>query len=139
MRSNRKLNIFLLILGIILIILSITVIKSEDFKSLDGVCIGIGAGLFGMSLSNLWMGNFYKKHPEDMKEAEIEAKDERNIFIRNKAKAVSGDIIHWMIIGLAYLSIVAEVPLWITISIIGVFILKSVLDFYFMCKYQKEC
>lgn len=139
MRSNRKLNIFLLILGIILIILSITVIKSEDLKSLDGVCIGIGAGLFGMSLSNLWMGNFYKKHPEDMKEAEIEAKDERNIFIRNKAKAVSGDIIHWMIIGLAYLSIVAEVPLWITISIIGVFILKSVLDFYFMCKYQKEC
>ena len=69
---------------------------------------------------------------------EIEFSDERNTMIRNKAKAKVGDIIQWLIMGIAYITIVIDAPLWVTLVVIGVFLLKNELEVYFMNKFQKE-
>lgn len=73
-----------------------------------------------------------------MKRNEIEFNDERSVFIRNKAKAKAGDIVHWCVIGLVYLFMTTDAPAWMIFIAIGVFILYDVLSFYYMSKYQKE-
>lgn len=136
--NKKVINIIQLILGISLSIFGGIFLKGEAVKNISGICIGIGAGLFGMSISNLWLINFNKKHPEELKQSQIEFSDERNTMIRNKAKAKAADIIQWFIIGIAYITIMINTPLWVTLTIVGVFLLKYILELYFMNKYQKE-
>ncbi|MCH4239530.1 MAG: hypothetical protein LKF71_04595 [Oscillospiraceae bacterium] len=110
----------------------------EAPKSVGGMCIGIGAGLFGMSVANLYMKRLEKTDPKIVKKKQIEYTDERNTMIRNAAKAKAGDIIQWFIMGIAYLTILIGTPLWITLTVIGVFVLKCFLEAYFASKYQNE-
>lgn len=110
----------------------------QQLKSLSGVLLGIGAGLVGMSISNLIMVNIQRKNPKIRHQNEIEYNDERNISIRNQAKAKSADIIQWFIMGIAYLSILIGSPVWITLIIVGVFTLYHILCAYYMIKYQNE-
>lgn len=103
-----------------------------------GVCIGVGAGLFGGCVSRLWMIWYNGRHPKQARQQEIEFADERNTMLRNKAKAKTSDIIQWCIMGVAYLTILIDAPLWITLVTVGVFLLKTVLEIYLMDKYGKE-
>lgn len=136
---NKKVtNISLLIFGAVLFTVGGIFLKGDEVKSINGVCIGIGASIFGMSISNLWMINFNKKHPNELKQSEIEFSDERNTLIRNKAKAKVADIIQWFIMGIAYITILIKTSLWVTLIVTGVFLLKYVLEMYFVNKYQKE-
>jgi hypothetical protein len=138
MKMNKKLkDICLLLLGISLFIIGGFFVKENNLKSISGILIGIGSVLFGMSISNLWIINFNKKHPEELKQAEIEFKDERNTMIRNKAKAKVSDIIQWLVMGIAYITIIINAPLWVTLTVVGVFISKNILELYYMNKYQK--
>lgn len=136
MLKKTSFYIMTLLIGIILIALSY-VFKGE-VKTVSGVLIGVGAGMFGMSIANLYMKHIEKKHPEDMKQNEIEFKDERNTLIRYRAKAKAGDVIQWFIMAIAYLMIIIDAPLWVTLAVVGVFLLYNVLSLYFMNKYQKE-
>lgn len=136
---NKKIiSIIQLLLGISLLIFQAVFLKGETYKSMSGICIGIGAGLIGMGTTNLWIENFNKKHPDELKQSEIEFLDERNTMIRNKAKAKVSDIIQWFIMGIAYITIIINAPLWVTLITVGVFLLKNVLELFFMNKYQKE-
>lgn len=134
MSKKKSMNIILLIVGALLIAASFIIPE----KKFSGLAIGIGAGLFGVSLSGLFVNRYEKKNPELVKRNEIELKDERNTMIRYRSKAKAGDIIQWFIMGIAYLTIIIEAPLWVTLSIVGVFLLQTILGFYFMVKYQNE-
>ena len=137
--SNKKfLNIILLIFGIFLFVLGGIFLKGKIDKNISGVLIGIGSSLFGMCLSNLWQINFYKKHPDEMKTAQIELLDERNTMIRNKAKAQASEITKWFIMGTAYINITINAPLWFTLIIVCVFLLYFLIEIYFINKYQHE-
>ena len=126
-----------LIFGIILLGLGL-VFRNYELKPVSGVCFGIGMGLIGMSISNIIMKRHEQKNPDVMKQNEIEFNDERNAMIRNKAKAKSGDIIQWFIMGIVYLMIIIDAPLWVSLVTVCVFALYHILAFYFMDKYQKE-
>ena len=112
--------------------------RAQEWKVLSGSLIGIGAGLVGMSVSKLVMGRMEHKHPELAKQNEIELQDERNTMIRNRAKARAGDITQWLIMGIAWLTIVISAPLWVTLVVVGVFLVYNVIGLYLMNKYQKE-
>lgn len=112
--------------------------RAQEWKVLSGSLIGIGAGLVGMSVSKLVMGRMERKHPELAKQNEIELQDERNTMIRNRAKARAGDITQWFIMGIAWLTIVISAPLWVTLIVVGVFLVYNVIGLYLMDKYQKE-
>lgn len=131
-------NLGLTILGVFLLVVGIVVFRGEEVKLASGILIGIGTGLIGMCGANLCMLWVYHKHPEEVRRSEIEFTDERNTMIRNKAKAVTCDIIQWFIIGIAFVTIMIKAPLWMTLTVVGVFLLKTVLELYFMNKYQKE-
>lgn len=136
---NKKfINIALLIFGVALMLFSIFVLREESVKALGGGCLGVGAGLLGLSASNLIMQNWYKKHPKESRQSEIDFKDERSTMIRNRAKAKSSDIMQWFVMGVAWITILANSPLWLTLLLVFVFLFKNMLELYLMSKYEKE-
>ena len=69
---------------------------------------------------------------------EMEDKDRRNQFIRNKARAISGEILHWLLMAGAWVCIFFDAPLWIVLTLVGAFLLKTILDFILMAYYQHK-
>ncbi|MBE6023880.1 MAG: hypothetical protein E7231_11745 [Cellulosilyticum sp.] len=137
MLKKKSFYVMTLMIGIALLCLSF-LFRGEELKAISGVLIGLGAGLFGMSIANLWMKRFEEKNPDIMKDNEIEFKDERNTIIRYRAKAKAGEIIQWFIVGIAYLLIIIDAPLWTILITIGGFVLYHIIALYYMNKYQKE-
>lgn len=137
MLKKKSFYVMTLLIGILLLIGGILA-KNAEVRNLAGVLTGVGAGLIGMSGANLWMRWFEAKNPEVMRENEIEFKDERNTMIRNRAKAKAGDLIQWLIMGLAYVMIIIDAPLWVVLVTVGVFLLYNVISVYYMNKYQNE-
>lgn len=129
--------IALLVMGIALNIAGF-LIQAEELKAVSGIMIGVGAGLAGMSISNLIIKRYQRKHPEMEKQARIEMQDERNQQIRWRSKARSADIGQWFVIGLAYVMILLDLPLWLTGLTIGVFVLRYILEIIYISRYQKE-
>lgn len=107
-------------------------------KPIAGSLIGIGAGFIGMSIANLIMKHMERKNPALEKQSLIDFNDERNISIRNRAKAEAGDITQWLIMGIAYITILISAPLWVTLSVVIVFLIYHFIGLYLTNKYQKE-
>lgn len=146
MIKSKSYHLITLLLGIVLLIASLlcrlkginNLLSLQQLKAISGILLGVGAGLIGMSISNLIMNCMLEKDPLLKRKNEIEYKDERNISIRNHAKAKSADIIQWFIMGIAYLTILIGTPLWVTLIIVVVFTLYHILTAYFTLKYQNE-
>ena len=135
---KKSLNIILLVLSVALIVFSFICLREDALKRLNGVCIGIGTGLIGLSIANLTMLNWYKKHPEEKKQSEIDFKDERNEIIRNRAKAKCSDVIKWVIMAVVWITIFTDSHLWLTLTLVGIFIFKDIFELYLINKYNKE-
>ena len=109
-----------------------------ELNSISGLLLGTGAGVFGANIAKLYFINFEKKNPDIVKENEIEFKDERNVLIRQRAKAKSADIMQWLTMLIAYLTILVNAPLWITLVLVGIFVLYNIIQIYYMNKLNKE-
>ena len=137
MLKKKSYYMVTLIIGILLFSSSF-LLRGEDLKTISGALIGIGAGLFGMSIANLWTKRFGEKNPDIMRDNEIEFKDERSTMICYRAKAKAGDIIQWFIMGMAYVLIVVDACLWLILIAVGGYLLYNMISLYYMNKYQKE-
>lgn len=138
MRNKNSLFILTLVFGICLALAGGFLLKGEELKAVSGVCIGIGACLFGLGVSSLFMLRYEEKNPEIAKIKEIEEKDERNIAIRNRAKAKAADITQYFIVALTFVTILIRAPLWVTFVTIGVYLSYNVLMLYLISKFSKE-
>ncbi len=137
-RNKNSLFILTLVFGICLALAGGFLLKGEELKAVSGVCIGIGACLFGLGVSSLFMLRYEEKNPEIAKIKEIEEKDERNIAIRNRAKAKAADITQYFIVALTFVTILIRAPLWVTFVTIGVYLSYNVLMLYLISKFSKE-
>lgn len=126
--------IIFLVISIIMMIGSLFI----EINSLSGLLLGTGAGVLGGCIAQLYLINFEKKNPKAVKENEIEFKDERNVLIRQRAKAKSADITQWLIMVIAYLTILVNAPLWVTLTSIGVFIAYNIIQIYYINKFNRE-
>ena len=127
----------LLACGVALMVLSL-VLEGHVSDSIGGMFMGAGCGLMGFGGSQVLMRHREKRDPAVMRQAEIEAKDERNVAIRRRAQAVSGEGLQWAVMAAAWLAIGLGAPLWVTLAAVGVFLAKSVLELYLMARYQRE-
>ena len=100
--------------------------------------MGSGSGLAAMGLAQLLTLRAEQKDPVQARKKEIEVRDERNVAIRRRAKALSGDALQWAILAAAWVSIGFDAPLWVTMAAVVVFVLKSVLEVCLMVQYQQE-
>ena len=137
MRKSARFCAVLLALSLVLLAAAL-LLRGRLPGSWSGVLIGLGAGIFGASLSGLLMRRWESRNPEFAKQNEIDSRDERTTAIRSLAKARAGDVVQWCVMGIAWLSILAEAPLWLTLAAVGVFLLYSVLSLVFMIRLEKE-
>lgn len=137
MKRKSSYYVAMLIIGICCIGASLF-FNSAEQKPISGILIGIGSSFIGLSISNLIMKHMDHKNPQLEKQVQIEYNDERNTLIRNRAKAKAGDITQWLIMGIAYITILISAPLWVTLAVVVVFLIYNVIGLYLMNKYQKE-
>ena len=126
------------IVGIALALAAKFLLQGFLSNTQSGAMVGVGAGLFGYGMGKGCVALWGEKHPDLMKQSEIEEKDERNQLIRSKAQAISGEILHWLLIAGAWLGIFLDAPFWLTLLLVGVFLLKTILDFALIAYYQKR-
>ncbi|AFQ46095.1 hypothetical protein [Desulfosporosinus meridiei] len=136
MLKKTSFYVFKLLLGIGLI--GTSFLFWAEGKNISAVLIGIGLSLLGSSLFYLYTNYVQQKHPKIKKQLEIEFNDERNKIIQNRAKASAADITQWFILGLAYVMILFDYPLWLFGITVGIFLLYYLISIFFAVKYQKE-
>ena len=134
MQKKSTFYITALIISVIMIILS----QFVELNSHSGILLGTGAGVIGASIAKLYSINLEKKNPDIVKKNEIELQDERNVIIRQRAKAKSADITQWLIMIIAYLEIFVNAPLWITLLTVGIFVLYNIIQIYYINKFNNE-
>ena len=134
MQKKSMFYISAIIISVIMIILS----QFVELNSHSGILLGTGAGAIGASIAKLYSINLEKKNPDMIKENEIELQDERNVLIRQRAKAKSADITQWLIMVIAYLEIFVNAPLWIILLTVGIFVLYNIIQIYYVNKFNKE-
>ncbi len=140
---NFKITISLLLMGVVLLAAGIAGIfvfdkTSRMITGLIGLCVGIGSGMIGMNVANLLIRSYYKKHPDIKKQSDIDAKDERTIFIHTKAKAKAFDITIKTLIAVPFLLIIADSPLWMTLTAVGIYVFAFGVQLYYTVQYNKE-
>ena len=107
-------------------------------SSLGGALMGSGSGMAAIGLTQLLMLRLETKDPAQARRKEIEVNDERNVAIRRRAKALSGDVLQWGVMAAAWVSLGFDAPLWVTVVAIVTFVSKSVLEVYLVARYQRE-
>lgn len=135
--KKKTLFIFGLIAGLIVQFIGIFT-GAYQLRMISGICIGIGCVFSSLSINGLYRLSYEKEFPEVVRQERIEHQDERNVQIRNRAKARTSDISRWVIIGIGWLNFLLSGPLWITLALIGVFALIYLMDWCYMDKYQRE-
>lgn len=106
--------------------------------ALPYVLIGIGCGIFGQNLGTVFSIRAAEKNPKLAKQMEIEQKDERNIYILNKAKAKSYDLMIMVFGALIIALALMRVDLRAIIGFIATYLFIVFSNIYFTAKYQKE-
>ena len=139
MNRNQKKRLFQVLLAVGIVLLTLAVLLDGRVSdAMGGMLCGMGSGLLALAGSTLLNLRHQDKHPEEARRSDIEQKDERNVAIRNRAKAVSGEVLQWAVMAAAWLSIGLDAPLWVPITATGVFVAKSVLELYLMVRYERE-
>ena len=136
----KKKSLFYLIIGIcgIVLIFSAFVVDGKVSDAIDGTLMGAGTSLMGIGISTWRFFRLEKKNPEKWKQYEIESNDERNVIIKYRAKAVSGEVLQWIVLATSWVAIFFDAPLWVILTVVGVFLLKTILEMCLMAQYQKE-
>ena len=138
MRGKKILYLALVIVGLCLVIAALILREAKVPDSVGGALMGSGSGLAAMGLAQLLTLWAERKDPVQARKKEIEVHDERNVAIRRRSKALSGDVLQWAVLAAAWVSIGFGAPLWVTLAAVVVFVLKSALEMYLIVWYQRE-
>ncbi len=143
LNKNISKYLLFLLIGLIIFIVGAVLTKftkylPETMQTLPFILIGIGAGVFGQNLGNLINLYLMKKNPQLAQVQKIEAQDERNITITNKAKAKAYDL---MVIAFGILLLMLSlmnIDLTTILALVITYLLVVFSNIYFINKYSKE-
>lgn len=138
MKGKKALYLALVIVGLCLVAAALILRRADIPDNVGGALMGSGSGLAAMGLAQLLTLQTERKDPVQARKKEIEVHDERNVAIRRRAKALSGDTLQWAVLAAAWVSIGFGAPLWVTLAAAVVFVLKSALEVYLIVRYQRE-
>ena len=136
MSKKKWIGVGMLVAGLAMI--ALMPILANNNKPLSGVMLGAGIACGIIGVVKIVEEYYESKYPQLARQKSIELKDERNEAIRNHAKAVAGDILQWCVMGLAFLLILADVPLWLILLVVAIYLAYSVLTVIYIYKFQRE-
>ncbi|MNI22590.1 hypothetical protein D3C73_761480 [compost metagenome] len=131
------------VIGIMIFAAGLILIKSmPDTQSIMRVlpylCIGIGAGIFGQNLGGVLKNIAVKNNPEVAKQMVVEANDERNLTISNKAKAKAYDLMLMVFSALMLTFALMQVNMYLILAFVAAYLFIVFSQIYYLNKYQKE-
>ncbi len=136
MRNKKmKLYIALAVMGAVLVSIGKFVFLVD---TISGLLIGIGAGLFGLSVARIIAIGIAEKNPEYKRKASIEEKDERNMAINNKAKAKGFDAMGYILTSLMLIFVFVNADLSIILLLVFAYLLVYGVFIFYLNKYSKE-
>lgn len=136
MTKKKSLLILGIIAGIIIPLIGMSFGRNH-LRGIGGICIFANA-LIPVCVNRLYRISYEKEFPDLVEKEKIEYQDERNTAIRNMAKAKSADMIQWCILFTAGLVFVTDCPLWLALVLLGIYFLKSGIEWYYINKFQKQ-
>ncbi|SHI09973.1 hypothetical protein SAMN02745823_02396 [Sporobacter termitidis DSM 10068] len=107
-------------------------------KTLPYICIGIGSGVFGANLGTAVNILALRKDPRAAKRAEIETNDERNVSIRNRAKARAYDIMVYVFGALTLGFALMETAMYVILAVVAAYLIVIGAHVYYLAKFSKE-
>lgn len=141
MKNKKSVWVIGLIVGIVVnfIGMMLGIEHGGNIRSIYGALLFGGTCLYSLSINRISRISYEREFPNLVEKEKIEYRDERNAAIRNRAKAKSVDIIQWCILFIAALVfLVSDCPIWIVFVLVGLYFLKSGIEWYYTNKYQKE-
>ena len=139
MNRTQKKRLFQILLAVGIVLLApALLLDGRGSDALGGMLCGGGPGLMALAGAPPLDLPPAAKPPGMARQHDIRQRGERNVAIRNRAKAVSGEALQWSIMAAAWLSIGLDAPLWVPITATCVFVAKSVLELYLIVRYQRE-
>ena len=107
-------------------------------QAIPYLLISIGAGVFGRSIRFTFKRYATKTATPMAKQREIEEKDERNIALRNQAKAKAFDLMFYAIGALLITFAFTEVSKTVVLSLGGTYLIVLVSTIYYAIKVNKS-
>lgn len=107
-------------------------------KPLPYVLVGIGCGVFGQGAGMLLRKSAVKNCPEIEKQMEIEAGDERNVAISNRAKAKAYDVMVVVFGALMLCFALMDVGLPAILLLVFAYLFVIGCGVYARCRYDRE-
>ena len=141
---NKKLiNYFIAIIGVILLACGLILIKlihtpQGILTTLPYICVGIGCGMFGHGTGNIINSRIMYNNPNFKKQMEIEQKDERNIAIKNSAKAKAYDMMIFVFGALMIALALMNVDMMVILMLVSCYLFVIGYSVYCRVKYEKE-
>jgi len=135
--------IVLSVFGLLILIVGLVLVKTLPdttgiMRALPYICVGVGTGLFGGNLGTSIKIYILNKNPDIAKKVEIEAKDERNIAISNKAKAKAYDLMQIVFPALILAFALMQIDIYALLVIIVAYLFVSFSVAYYVNKFNKE-
>ena len=107
-------------------------------RALPYVLVGIGCGLFGQGTAGVIERSVLKKHPELIKQKEIEVNDERNQQISTRAKAKAYDTMVFVYGALMIAFALMNVDLSVVLLFVFAYLFVTGTGVYYRVKFDKE-
>lgn len=136
-------NIALSAFGLVILIAGLVFARLQPdaqgiMLTLPYVCVGIGAGTFGGNLGTSIKKHLLTKDPKAAREIEIEANDERNIAISNRAKAKAYDLMQVVFGALIIAYALMRVDMYVVLAFVAAYLFITFSMIYYLNKYNKE-
>ena len=107
-------------------------------KTLPFLCIGIGCGIFGYGVSNVFTQLAVRNRPDMAEQMEINAQDERNVAIGSRAKAKGFDMMTYVFGALMLAFALMNASVGILIPMVIAYLLVEGCALYYRFKFEKE-
>lgn len=142
MKRDRK-EIVWIVVGVVLWGIAVLLLwqnpgNSGFWRALPYVCLGVGAGLLGQGIGQMVQRKALQSDPELARQQEIEAGDERNIQLAQRAKAKAFDLMVFVFSALLLVFALMGVEMTALLLLVAAYLLVQGYAVYCRVKLEKE-
>ena len=142
MKRDRK-EIVWIVVGVVLWGIAVLLLRQNPgnsgfWRALPYVCLGVGAGLLGQGIGRMVQRKALQSDPELARQQEIEAEDERNIQLAQRAKAKAFDLMVFVFSALLLVFALMGVDLTAILLLVAAYLLVQGYAVYCRVKLEKE-
>lgn len=139
MKQNQK-DLLCILLGVLLMAAAALLLRLDltALRVLPYVCLGVGAGLLGQGSGRLVQRRALQKDPELARQQAIEAGDERNIQLAQRAKAKAYDLMVFVFGALLLVFALMQVDWTAVLLLVGAYLVVQGYAVYCRVQLEKE-